>query len=53
MFCLKLLKAKLMDMLYHLLCSATAVEGGSHLGDTSFEEKSIQAIFFLSQLDSQ
>ncbi len=41
------------DVLCHLLTSATAAKRGSHRGNSSLEEKSIQAICARSQLDSQ
>jgi hypothetical protein len=39
-------------VLYCLLSSAAAAEMGKHRGDTSLEEKSIQAINSCSMLDS-
>jgi hypothetical protein len=53
MLCPSILRAKDEDVFCRMLSSATAVEGGWHGGDSSLEEKSIQAISSRSQLDSQ
>jgi hypothetical protein len=53
MLCLGVLGAKDEDVLCRLLSSAAAAERGRHRGDSSLEEKSIQAISSHSQLDSQ
>ncbi len=41
------------DVLCCLSSSTAAAEGGRHRGDSGLEEKSIQAIYSRSQLDSQ
>jgi hypothetical protein len=53
MSCPSVLRADDEDMSCRLPSSATAAEGGGHRGDSSLEEKSIQAICSRSQLDSQ
>jgi hypothetical protein len=53
MSCPGISRAKDEDVFCGLPSSATAAEGGKHRGDSSLEEKSIQAICSHSQLDSQ
>jgi hypothetical protein len=49
----RVLRAEDKDVLYYLSSFAAAVERGRHRGDPGLEEKSIQATFSHSQLDSQ
>ncbi len=53
MLCPSMPRAEDKDMLRCLSSSTTAAEGRRHRGDSGLEEKSIQAIYSRSQLDSQ
>jgi hypothetical protein len=53
MSCPGIPRAKDEDVFCRLPSSATAAEGRKHRGDSSLEEKSVQAICSRSQLDSQ
>jgi hypothetical protein len=53
MSCPGMPRAEDKDMLCCSSSSTTAAEGGRHRGDSGLDEKSIQAIYSRSQLDSQ